>query len=38
MVWNELRRHHAKYPRLKRLFTCAPEALTWEPRAQGLGD
>ena len=38
MVWNEIRRQHARYPQLHRLFAQAPEALAWEPRPQGLGE
>lgn len=37
LVWNEMRRQHARHPALHRLFVAAPEALAWEPRAQGLG-
>lgn len=38
MVWNEIRRQHAKHPALHGLFTRAPEALAWEPCPQGLAD
>lgn len=38
LVWNEMRRQHACHPALHRLFVRAPEALTWDPRIQGLGD